>query len=144
MKKNTSITWGIFLLRIFGSFFMIYGHGGPKLIRLISGDPIRFANPIGIGAAPSFILVVFAEFLCALFIFLGLFTRLSAIPLIVSMFVAAFIQHGSDSFAGKELALTYLLIFATLFLTGPGCYSLQKRLGISLKISTGLKKYLVQ
>ncbi|MBN2104510.1 DoxX family protein [bacterium] len=144
MIKHDSIAWGVFLLRVSGSFFMIYGHGWPKLIRLFSGDPVRFYNPLGIGAVPSLILVVLAEFLCALFILLGLFTRLSAIPLIISMAVASFIHHGGDTLAGKELPLIYLLIFTTLLLTGPGRFSLQHGLGLSLKTSGKPKKFLLQ
>ena len=41
--------------------------------------------------------------------------------------VAAFVAHGSDPFAKKELALLYLIGFSTLFLAGPGSYCVDKR-----------------
>jgi len=144
MSASKSAEWGAFLLRVTASFFMLYGHGWPKLVQLFSGNPIHFADPLGIGPVLSFILVVFSEFLCAVFILAGLFTRLSAIPLIFSMAVAAFIHHGQDPFQSKELALLYLLIYITLFLTGPGKFSLQHGLGLSVKISGKVTKFLVE
>jgi putative oxidoreductase len=129
---------GIFFLRIFGGFLMVYGHGWPKLMRLLSGDPIRFADPLGLGPTLSFVLVIFAEFLCASLVILGLFTRLSTIPLVFSLSVAAFIHHSGDPFRNKELALLFLLIFFTLFLTGPGSYSLHKGLNIKSRLSKKL------
>jgi hypothetical protein len=67
-----------------------------------------------------------------------LFTRLSTIPLVFSLSVAAFIHHSGDPFRNKELAFLFLLIFFTLFLTGPGSYSLHKGLNIKSRLSKKL------
>lgn len=40
------------------------------------------------------------------------------------MAVAAFIIHGADPLAKKELALLYLAAFAAIGLTGPGRFAL--------------------
>lgn len=90
---------------VFGGLMLT--HGWPKLMKIINSD-WGFADPLGIGAAPSLILTVFAEFFCALAIVLGWKTRLVAIPLIFTMLVAALIIHGSDPLADKEMALLYL------------------------------------
>jgi putative oxidoreductase len=50
-------------------------------------------------------------------------TRGALIPLIIAMGVALFIVHGSQSFGKQELAALYLVIYAALFLTGPGRFS---------------------
>lgn len=126
-KKTTTNTYasvGLLILRLFFGGLMLT-HGYPKLMKLIEGN-LQFRDPIGIGEGFSLVLTVFAEFLCSIFIILGLYTRLSAIPLIVTMLVAAFIVHGSDPIGTQEKALLYLGAYLTLFFAGAGKYSLDK------------------
>ena len=63
-------------------------HGIPKLQRLLSGEEIKFADPYGLGPEVSFVLVIFAEFLCSILVALGLATRLAVIPLMITMATA--------------------------------------------------------
>lgn len=99
-------------------------HGLPKLSKLLEGGEIQFGNPIGLGPGISLALAVFAEVFCSLLIGIGLGTRLASIPLMFTMIVAAFISHGADPFARKEMAILYLLFYITLFFAGSGKYSL--------------------
>ncbi len=115
----------ILLLRVTVAVFMLT-HGLPKLERLFGGEEIRFADPFGAGPVVSLALTVFAEFLCSILIGLGLGTRLAVLPLIVTMAVAAFVAHGDDPFASKEMALLYLVIYITLLITGSRKYSLDR------------------
>jgi len=115
----------LLILRI-GAGALMLTHGFPKLMRILDGN-FSFGDPIGIGPVASLILVTFAEFLCSLFVMAGLFTRASLIPLMIAMAVAAFIAHAGDPFGDKELPLFFLISFATLFLTGPGKYSLDHK-----------------
>jgi len=114
------------LLRI-GASALIMTHGFPKLMKILEGD-FSFGDPLGIGAAPSLVLVAFAEFVCAIFVLLGLWTRIALVPLIITMGVAFFVAHAGDPFASKELSLFFLINFIVLFLTGPGKYSIDKKL----------------
>ena len=114
----------VLLLRISIAAFMIT-HGWPKFLKLLEGGEIQFGNPIGLGPALSFILVVFAEFFCSVLIGIGLGTRLATIPLMFTMFVAAFISHGDDPFRRKETALLYILLYITLLVTGSRKYSIE-------------------
>ncbi len=100
---------------------MCFGHGVPKLFKLLEGG--TFADPLGLGPQVSLFLATFAEVACALMVAAGLLTRLSCLPLIVTMLVAAAIVHGADPWAKKEFALLYLIPFAVLLLTGPGRWS---------------------
>lgn len=118
---------GILIIRVAVGAFMLT-HGYPKLVRLFSGEEIRFADPFSLGPAPSLALAVFAEFFCSIFIVIGLGTRLAAIPLIVTMSVAAFVTHGADPFGRKELALLYLLFYVLLLLIGSRRYSMDRLL----------------
>jgi putative oxidoreductase len=117
---------GLFILRVSSGAFMLFAHGYPKLLRVFSGAEIKFADPLGIGVFPSLIVATFAEFFCSIFLIIGLFTRLSLIPLIITMFVAGFIHHAPDPFATKEKALLFLAVYVALMLTGPGKYSLSR------------------
>ena len=125
MKNNLLVHLGLALLRILPSAMMLT-HGFPKFQKLLSGNT-EFANPIGIGAAPSLFLCVVGEFICPILIIIGFKTRWAAIPAAITMAVAAFIVHGADPFGKKELALLYFVIFVVIFLLGPGKYSIDKK-----------------
>lgn len=103
-------------------------HGIPKLLKLFGSEEITFADPLGIGMGITLALVVFAEFICSILVIIGLGTRLAAIPLIITMFTAAFIIHAADPFQQKEMAILYLLIFIVLLITGGGKHSLDYHL----------------
>ncbi|MCA1752086.1 MAG: DoxX family protein [Flavobacteriales bacterium] len=116
------------LLRI-GLGLGMLTHGYPKLMKLLEGGEIKFADPIGIGATASLALAVFAEALCSALIALGLLTRAATVPLIITMAVAAFVVHGSDPFGKKEMALLYLLGYLVIFAKGSGKLSLDRLIG---------------
>ncbi len=117
-----SLDFILLLARIGVAAFMLT-HGFPKLMKLMAGGEIRFADPFGFGMTFSLVLAVFAEFFCSILIGLGIGTRLAAIPLIVTMSIAAFVAHGPDPFGKKELALLYLIIYIFLLFTGSGKFS---------------------
>lgn len=113
----------ILLVRIAVAAMMIT-HGWPKLLKLLEGGDIQFGDPIGLGPVFTLILAAGAEFFCSIFIAFGLGTRLASIPLIITMFVAAFVSHGPDPFRQKEMALLYLLLYIILLVTGSRKYSI--------------------
>ncbi len=117
---------GLALLRIAPSALML-SHGIPKFQNLISGEEIQFADPIGIGMAPSLFLTVIGELVCPILMIVGFKTRWAAIPAAITMAVAAFIVHGADPLQKKELALIYLIIFTTVSLLGPGKFSIDRK-----------------
>ncbi|MBL7703001.1 MAG: DoxX family protein [Ferruginibacter sp.] len=80
----------------------------------------KFINFMGMGTTASLALVVFAEFFCSLFLILGLFTRLAAIPLIITMCVALFKAHNGEVFGDGQTATLYLTGYIVLLLVGPG------------------------
>jgi putative oxidoreductase len=112
----------ILLLRITVAVFMIT-HVIPKMNKLIAGGEIQFPDPLGMGPTVSLVLAIFAELICSILIGFGFLTRLAAIPLIITMVVAAFIVHSGDPFKQKELALMYLVLYIVLLIIGSGKYS---------------------
>lgn len=116
---------GVLFLRVGIGLIMIASHGYPKLQKYLSGDR-AFGDPIGLGEETSLLLAILAEFVCSLLLVFGLFTRAVLIPLLFTMLVALFIIHSSDPLAKQELPVLYALAYLTLFLVGPGKYSMDQ------------------
>jgi len=117
---------GLLFLRIVSGAVMLT-HGYPKFQKVLEGN-LAFGDPIGIGQVPSLYLATFAEFLCAILVIIGLYTRLSLIPLIINMSVAFFIAHAADDFGTKEKSLLFLGMFIVIFFTGPGRFSIDNKI----------------
>ena len=123
----TAFDGAILMLRVVSGVLMMYrGYG--NLIHF-SEYKVKFMSFMGLGQTTSLLLVVFAEFFCALFIVLGLFTRFAVIPLITAMSVALFMAHNGDFFGDGEKAALYVGVFATLLLVGPGRFSVDRLFG---------------
>jgi putative oxidoreductase len=120
---SNNVNIALLILRLVVGAFMLT-HGWGKMEIIFSGEPIRFADPIGVGATASIALAVFAEVLCSILLIIGLGSRLAAIPLLTTMLVAAFIVHSNDGFAKQEFALLYGVIYLSIALIGAGKYSL--------------------
>lgn len=102
---------------------MLFSHGLPKLLEY--GDKVpHFPDPLGVGSAASLALTIFAELFCAGLLVLGLGTRLAAVPLLITMLVAALVIHAGDPFGRRELALAYAVSALVLAVAGGGRFSL--------------------
>ncbi len=101
-------------------------HGIPKLMKMVGGD-FSFGDPIGIGEPASLVLAVLGEVVFPILVIIGFKTRLSAIPVIITMAVAAFIVHAADPFGTKEMAILYLIGFTAMALLGAGRYSVDNK-----------------
>lgn len=119
--KNIDIA--LFLLRLTVGILMLT-HGMGKFTTLFGDEPIRFADPIGLGEPASLALAVFAEVLCSILLIFGIATRFAAIPLLITMMVAFFIVHANDGMDKKELPLIYLMVYLCLAITGAGKISI--------------------
>ncbi len=122
-RKEQLLDIGLLILRVTFGLMMAFGHGWGKMGKLVGESPIQFADPLGIGVGPSLFLAGTAEFLAAFFVAIGLKTRAASVPVVITMLVAAFLQHADDPWGKKELALTFAIPFLVLFFTGGGRYS---------------------
>lgn len=123
--SDTALSTALFILRVGAGSLIMIQHGLDKLQHFAQKSP-KFADPFGIGPTASYSLVLFAEFFCAAFIILGLFTRLAAVPLVIAMGVALFIAHKGQFFGAGENAGIYLVCFLAVLFAGPGRASLDK------------------
>ena len=118
---------GLLWLRIFMGLGMAY-HGYGKLF---GGRREQFIEAVGAMGMPLPEVLAWAamitEFLGGVLIVIGFKTRFAAVFIAVTMGVAAFITHGADPFAKKELALAYLVMAIMFIISGPGKYSLDGR-----------------
>ena len=116
---------GLLLLRITLSGLFIF-HGGAKFANGIDG----FAGYLASLNVPFPLLNAYlaagTEVLAGLAVLVGLFTRLAAVPLVVTMAVAFFLAKGAElnpQGGGGEYALALGLVAVTLILTGPGRFN---------------------
>ena len=122
-SSEKSVSLSLLILRIGISFSMIYLHGYPRLINF-SEISSEFADPLGISPATSLSLVLFAEFFCSLFLIIGLFTRWSCIPLIITMIVATWVINAGKGFIYQEKSFIYFISYISLLISGGGYYSI--------------------
>lgn len=137
--KEQSLGFSIllFCLRlIFGVLFMNHGIQKAMNFEVLSAT---FPDPLGVGSEFSLLLAVFGEVVCSVLFILGLFYRLALIPMMITMLVAFFIVHGADPFAVKELALVYFVAFASMWLTGPGKFSVDYSLARLIRNKLGIQ-----
>jgi putative oxidoreductase len=134
MKKLMSASYSagafnfaMLLLRL-GVGALMLNHGYGKLVHFTEMKS-QFMNFMGLGQTVSLSLVVFAEFFCSVFLILGLFTRLSVIPLIVTMCVALFKVQKGDVFGDGEIAGLYLCCYFTILILGSGKISVDGMTG---------------
>jgi putative oxidoreductase len=118
----------LLVLRLWIGLSMAWLHGWGKLQNLLSGTS-KFPDVFGIGSMPTLALAVLAEFFCALLLVVGLWTRLAALFLVVTMAVAFFIAHGAklSGQGNGELAFVYLGGYLVLLLAGAGKFSVDKK-----------------
>ena len=115
------------LLRLIlgGLFFAHYGWN-----KFMNYDQIlpMFGDIIGIGAKLSFNLVIFAELICGFLVTIGFLTRLTVIPIFITMAVAFFVAQVKDAFDVKALPFVFMLLTIVIFVAGSGKYSVDRLL----------------
>ncbi len=117
---------GVFGLRV-SSGLMMATHGyakifGGRMEKFTEGvDAMGFPFPAFFAWAAAL-----SELIGGVTLALGLGTRVSALLIYMTMLVAAFIRHGQDPFAKKELALLYLAIMFFFLLYGGGKWAIDR------------------
>jgi len=129
--SDSAFSFATLLLRVGFGILLLLNFGLHKLTHYAEMQR-QFGDPVGLGKNISLALVVFAEFFCAAFVILGLFTRLACIPIIITMAVAFFKVHKMSYGAAPgtgQMALVFLLTFLAILFTGPGKVSIDRFIG---------------
>lgn len=126
----TSADCALLVLRLAFGLSLLLLHGWGKVMKF-SDLSEKFPDPLGVGHSVSLTMAIFAEVVCSSLVALGLFTRLAAFVCAFLVGVAFFIVHGMKlrGAGNGEDALVYLAAFLTIFLAGPGRFSVDARLG---------------
>lgn len=126
-EKNawTDADKGLLLIRVMFGVLILF-HGWHKVVHGIDTPMARMASH----GLPGFLMyfAYVSEFVAPILIVLGLFTRLSALTLFVTMTVVVYIEVRTgvsltpQGAVSIETQLIYWFISAALFFTGPGRY----------------------
>lgn len=122
---------GIFILRLGIGAMFIY-HGSPKMFGGVElwaklGTSMKF---IGVSFAPVFFgfMSAITEFGGGILLILGLLTRPVSLLLTFNMLVAVALKFGTGAgLGGASQALELAIVFFSLFLIGPGKYSVDAK-----------------
>ena len=127
---------GLLILRL-GLGILTIHHGYQKLAHF---EEMKrgFPGIFGLSSSVSLAAAMSVELLGSTFIILGLFTRITAVPLIITMSVALFKIKEGEIFGGGETAALYLLGYLCLLLSGPGMLSIDSLAAI--KSTRGLTR----
>ncbi|RHJ93417.1 DoxX family protein [Parabacteroides bouchesdurhonensis] len=127
---GAAISLLLLALRIlFGGLLLT--HGLQKLTNYAEMSAV-FPDPLGVGSNVSLGLAIFGELVCSMGFILGALYRLAMIPMLFTMCMAFFVIHGNDAFAVKELAFIYLMVFIFMYITGPGKFSVDRIISVSI------------
>lgn len=120
----------LLVLRLWVGCSMFYLHGLSKITGFDEMSK-KFMGVFGLSPTASLALAIFGEAVCSILLVFGLFTRVAAFSLIVTMAIAFGIAHkGVLSGPGSgELAFIYLSTYVVLFIAGPGRISVDARMG---------------
>lgn len=124
MKKSYLDIAALVLRLGFGA--MMIPHGLKKIDKL--NNPISeltFTDPLGVGSKNSLIAAAVVELLFPVLIMLGAKVRITTLPLIATMIIAAFVVHQGDSISDREPALLFLFGYVAIWFLGAGKYSVK-------------------
>jgi len=118
---------GLLVLRMLAALSLFLKHGWEKPTNF-AAMAAHFPDPIHIGPVPSLVFALVSDAICSIMVAIGMATRWAALVVCINIFVAWSLVH-HFAFFGKtqgdhgEVCLLYIAIFASLFFTGAGRYS---------------------
>jgi len=125
--EERQLSFGLLLLRLGGGALLIYGRAWENLQMLWTGH-IVFPDPLGIGTQMSWAGAMLAEFVCAIFVMLGMFTKTMAVPPMLAMLLIEAVLPVGTSWSQRATLFQYALPFLVLTFTGAGDYSVDARI----------------
>lgn len=110
------------LLRVFVGLSLMLAHGARKIP--VSDGFIEHVGSLGFPMPVVFAwAAALSEYIGALLLAVGLFTRPAAFFVVITMFFAAFVNHAGEPFGAAEKAYLFMAISALFMIIGSGRYS---------------------
>ncbi len=123
IENSNQVDLSLALFRVFIGLSLMLVHGVGKIP--ISDGFIEHIGSLGFPMPVIFAwCAALAEFAGAFLLAIGLFTRPASVMIAVTMFIAAFVNHGGDPFAVAEKAYLYLAIALVFVVLGSGRFGI--------------------
>jgi uncharacterized membrane protein YphA (DoxX/SURF4 family) len=142
-RSGLAVSIGHLILRVVAGLMIFYVHGWHKLEGLMAylqhGTPWKLTEEVAEmhfpAPFPSAVAATVVQFVCSLFIGVGLFTRINAV-LLTGVLSVAILQN---FLAGRDpqLAILYVLIMSSMIFLGGGRFSLDAKL-VSRRLQSAL------
>jgi putative oxidoreductase len=101
---------GLLFARITGALLLLHVHGLPKIMHY-QNELAHIDDPLGMGHALTLWCALFAEVVCPVFIALGLFTRLAALPVVFLLAVSMVLVHPDWSIEQGQFGWLLVIVF---------------------------------
>jgi len=123
-----NIDIGILVLRLWIGFALFAKHGIEKFTNFPQMQQ-HFPDPLHISSTLSLSFALLADGICSLLIIIGLATRLAAFVIAINLMVVFITMH-QFSFGKEHAELVYLFLgsILSIFIAGPGRYSVDQKL----------------
>jgi putative oxidoreductase len=119
----SSYDFGLLVLRVWLGISLFSLHGIEKLFGF--ADMLAKApDPIHIGPLPGLIFATLSDGICSILVLLGLFTRLSALIIVINLFVVFAFMRGFSFVGTGQVVYIYLGAYLAIFAAGAGRYSI--------------------
>jgi putative oxidoreductase len=87
-----AVDLGLLFLRVSASLLLLVVHGLPKLVHY-TAEAAAIEDPFHLGRTLSILFAIFAEVVCPIFMIVGLWPRLAALPVMIITVVALVFVH---------------------------------------------------
>jgi len=123
--------WALLILRVIPSFYLFYFHGMDKITAGTEtwdwlGGAVLSIFGISFGHVLFGFFAAVSEGALTLFVLVGFKTRLASLFVMITMFFAG-VYHLSEG-DNPESAFIYFTVYFTLFLLGPGQFSIDAKI----------------
>ncbi|HGL4258814.1 DoxX family protein [Burkholderia dolosa] len=122
-RSRHAVDLGLLFLRVAASVLLIAVHGWPKIAHYTT-EAAAIEDPFHLGRTLSIGFAIFAEVVCPLFMIVGLWPRLAALPVMIVTIVALVFVHPDWSLRDAQFAWMLLILFGTVAIAGAGRYAL--------------------
>ena len=124
----------LLILRVWLGLSLFVDHGIEKLN--FNKMLLHFPDPLHIGAVTGLTFAFIADVICSVLIAIGLFTRISALLVVINLAVAFVFFHKLNfTDSSGQIAYIYLGAYLAILLAGPGKYSIDRLLFKNSKYS---------